>query len=102
MKKRYTFDSIIGKKSKIRMPRHVFIEKQEKITAILPANNALAEPPFSTNITMKKGDPYDLCDQVNNLSDAYNTDIPLRVCVTLSNTETQCDVLETPVFQLIK
>lgn len=83
------------------MPRHVFIEKQEKVTAILPANNTMAEPPFSTNITMKKGDPYDLCDQVNEKSQEYNTDIPLRVIVTITNTATECEVLETPVFQLL-
>lgn len=101
MKKRYSLDSIIGKKSKIRMPRHVFMDKQEKISAILPANNAVSEPPFSTNVTMRKGDPIDLCDQVNDLSQGYNTDIPLRVCVSISTTETTCDVFETPVFQLV-
>jgi ribosomal protein L11 len=101
LKKKYSFESIIGKKSKVRMPRHVFIEKQEKVIAILPANNAIAEPPFSTNITMKKGDPYDLCDQVNEKSQEYNTDIPLRVTVTITNTATVCEVSETPTFQLL-
>lgn len=83
------------------MPHHVYTEKQEKVIAILPANNAIAEPPFSTNITMKKGDPYDLCDQVNERSQEYNTDIPLRVIVTITNTATECDVKETPVFELL-
>jgi ribosomal protein L11 len=83
MKKKYSLESIIGKKSKLRFPRHLFQVSQEVITFVLPANSTLSEPPLSTAITMKKGDPLEFCDQFNDESYEYDEGFPLRVIIHL-------------------
>lgn len=99
MKKRYGLESIIGKKSKLRFPR--IRVQPEYLSFILLANNAEAEPPLSTALIMKQGDPYDLCDLFNELSDNYNTDLPLRVGITLSGASTIVNVTTPSMFTLI-
>jgi hypothetical protein len=56
MKKKYGLESIIGKKSKLRFPRLLYLNKVELLTFVLPANSAIAQPPLSTSITFKKGE----------------------------------------------
>jgi ribosomal protein L11 len=101
MKKRYGLESIIGKKSALRFPRLVSNTKIDTISAILPANNAAAEPPFSTALTMKKGDSSDTCDQFNDLSYEYELDFPIRVDITISGPTSNIEVKTPSIFSLI-
>jgi hypothetical protein len=64
MKKKYGLESIIGKKSKLRFPRLLYLNKVELLTFVLPANSAIAQPPLSTSITFKKGEPFEFCDSL--------------------------------------
>jgi ribosomal protein L11 len=100
MKKKYGLESIIGKKSKLRFPRHAFIPKVDTLNFILPANAAIAEPPLSTAITMKKGDPFDFCDQFNEESYDFEEGLPLNVIVYLSITELLFEIKSPTIFSL--
>jgi ribosomal protein L11 len=101
MKKRYGLDSIVGKKSKLRFPRLIYIVTGETLNFLLPANNALSEPPFSTTLTMKKGDPLEVCDQFNDISSEYELGFPLKLTVTLSGTNIDVKVDSPTIFVLI-
>jgi len=100
MKKKYGLESIIGKKSKLRFPRQVFEPKIELLTFTLPANSAIAEPPLSTALTMKKGDPFDFCDQFNEASYEYEEGFPLNVIVYLSTTELLFEIKSPSIYTL--
>ena len=101
MAKRYGLDSIIGKKSTIRFPRSVQHTKTDTICTILSANNVISEPPFSTAITMKKGDSLDICDQLNELSYEYESFLPIKADILLSNNGSKIDFKTPTVFSLI-
>jgi len=84
MKKKYGLDIIIGKKSKLRFPHHVFLPKIDSLNFIIPANDAIVEPPLSTALTIKKVDPFDFCDQFNEESYDYEEGLPLIVACIVS------------------
>jgi len=100
MKKKYGLESIIGKKSKLRFPRLVYLPKVESLTFVLPANSAIAEPPLNTSITMKKGDPYEFCDQFNEQSYEYEEGFPLNVIIHLTTSEFLFEIKSPTVFTL--
>lgn len=85
MKKKYGLESIIGKKSRLRYPGHVFLPKNYTIYSVIPANDAIAEPPLSTTITMSKGDPLDFCDQFNEESYDFEEGFPLNVIINITD-----------------
>ncbi len=83
MKRKLSLNLVLGRKSRIRYPHTIYLEKVEKLVLILPANAALAEPPVSTAIMMKKGDPFDFCDKFNEESYTYEEGFPLRVILLI-------------------
>jgi hypothetical protein len=100
MKRRYGLESIIGKKSKLRFPRHVFIPKVDLLRFTLPANSAVAEPPLSTAITMKKGDPYDFCDLFNEETYEFEDGTPVNCVYLISIAVSLLEIRTPPVFSL--
>jgi ribosomal protein L11 len=101
MKKRYGFDSVIGKKSTLRFPRLVSYIRTDIVTVILPAGNSLPEAPFNTTVTMKKGDSFDICDHFNDLSSEYEVDFPIRINVTLSGPITIIELKTPTIFSMV-
>lgn len=100
MKKRYGLDSIIGKRSKLRFPHHIFVPTVDTLNFILPANLAISEPPLSTALTMKKGDPLEFCDQFNESSYSFEEGFPLNVIIYLSVSELLFEVKSPTTFSL--
>ena len=92
MKKRYGLDNIIGKRSKLRYPSHISSPKTHLLYFIIPANDAVSEPPLNTNITMRKGDPLEFCDQFNEESYDFEEGLPLNVIVYISPSEQLFDI----------
>jgi hypothetical protein len=101
MAKRYGLDSIIGKKSTIRFPRSVLHAKTDTICTVVAANNVLSEPPFSTAITMKKGDALDICDSLNDISYEYENFFPVKANILLSHGIATIDLTTPTTFSLI-
>jgi ribosomal protein L11 len=101
MAKRYGLNSIIGKKSTLRFPRSVSHTKTDTICTIVAANKTLSEPPFSTAITMKKGDSLDICDQLNEISYEYEDNFPIKADIYLSNGNAKIDIKTPTTFSLI-
>jgi ribosomal protein L11 len=100
MKKRYGLDSIIGKKSKLRFPDHIGLIKTHSLYFTLPANDAISEPPLSTAITMKKGDPLEFCDQFNEESYDFEEGLPLNVIIYVSVSSLMFEIKPTSTHSL--
>jgi hypothetical protein len=101
MKKRYGLDNIIGKRSKLRYPSHISSPKTHLLYFIIPANDAISEPPLNTNITMRKGDPLEFCDQFNEESYDFEEGLPLNVIIYISPSEQLFDIKAPTVTSLL-
>jgi ribosomal protein L11 len=102
MKKKYGLESIIGKKSKLRFPRLLYLNKVELLTFVLPANSAIAQPPLSTSITFKKGEPFEFCDQFNEASwdQGYEEGLPINVIIYISSLNLLFEIQPPTVYSL--
>ena len=78
MKKRFGLDNIIGKRSRLHFFDHVFFPKTELLKFTLPASLAASLPPFSTSITMKKGDPVEYCELFNEQTFDFEEGFPVN------------------------
>jgi ribosomal protein L11 len=101
MKKKYGLDSIIGKKSKLRYPSHITLPKAHSLYFTVPANDAISEPPLSTAITMKKGDPLEFCDQFNEESYEFEEGLPLNVIVYITVSSLLFEIKPPSAYSLL-
>lgn len=101
MKKKYGLDSIIGRKSKLRFPHHVYVPKADTLNFTIQANNVTPEPPLSTAVTIRKGDCFQLCDELNEATASFEQNFPLIVSLYISNGEILFEIKNPSVFNLI-
>lgn len=80
MKKRYGLDSIIGRKSKLRFPNHLFILDQSYL-------NSFFQPLWLSLMLGKnfiyheENDPVDICDLFNEKTCDFEEGFPVAVLV---------------------